>query len=70
MNRNASDWAPITTGVPQGSVLVAVLSLTYLNDIDVGLKIFIAKFAGDTKDGNSVISDCATQSFHEDMRKI
>ncbi len=40
------------------------------NDIDVGLNNIIAKFADDTKIGNSVISDLDRQSLQDDLNKI
>ncbi len=49
INGTASDWAPVTSGVPQGSVLGAVLFIIYISNIDVGLNNFIGKFADDTK---------------------
>ncbi len=46
----------------------------YINDIDLGLHNFIAKFADDTKIGNSVISDRGRQlkppRFAQNLRMV
>ncbi len=52
------------------SVIGPVLFIIYINDIDVGLNIFISNFADVTKLGNSVITDCDRMSLQEDLRKI
>ncbi len=70
INGTASDWAPVTSGVPQGSVLGLVLFIIYRNYIHVGLNNFIAKFADDTKIGNSVTSDRDRQSLQDDLNQI
>ncbi len=70
INGTASDWAPVTTGVPKGSLLGPVLFKIYINDIDVGLNNFISKFADDTKIGNSIITDHDRMILQEDLRKI
>ncbi len=70
INGTASDWAPVTSGIPQGSVLGPVLFIFYINDIDVGFNNFISKFSDDAKIGNSIITDHDRISLQEDLRKI
>ncbi len=66
----ASDWARVTSGVPQGSVLGPVLFLIYINDIDANLISTIGKFADDTKIYKNVSSAEAVQKLREDLEKL
>ena len=53
INGIASDWAPVTNGVPQDSVFFII----YINYINLGHNNYIAIIPNHTKIGNSKIFD-------------
>ena len=58
INGEASDWAAVKSGVPQGSLLGPVLFSIYINDIDLIIELLtlLIKFADDTKVANTIRS--------------
>jgi ribonuclease P/MRP protein subunit RPP40 len=65
-----SEWAEVTSGVPQGSVLGPLLFLIYINDIDEGITNKLLKFADDTKLFGKVGTMEDIGRLREDLAKL
>ena len=71
LNYQASTWANVTAGVPQGSILGPLLFLIYINDLPEGLSTNAKLFADDTS-LFSVIHDSQTSAnvLNKDVEMI
>ena len=66
----SSTWRSVVSGVPQGSVIDPILFLIYINDLDLGVKNEILKFADDTKLYGVVTDEIEAQLLQSDLNVI
>ena len=58
VGRKYSEWAEVTSGVPQGSVLAPLLFIMYVSDMQVDSNnSLLVKFADDTKIYSAITDD-------------
>ena len=65
-----SNWKPVLSGVPQGSVLGPILFLLYINDLEEGVTSKIFKFADDTKLFRKIKGNGDKQQLQDDIDKL
>ena len=65
-----SNWKPVLSRVPQGSVLGPILFLIYINDLEEGVTSNILKFADDTKLLRKFKGNGDKQQLQDDIDKL
>ena len=70
LNGSRSQWRPVVSGVPQGSVLGPLLFIIYVNDMGNAISSNISKFADDTKIYRDIKSDSDSSLLQSDPDKL
>ena len=73
LNGEASEWADVLSGVPQGSVLGPTLFLIFINDIDRAVEVtssVLLKFADDTKVGRVVENEGQREELQNTIDRL
>ena len=70
INGETSEWADVTSGVVQGSVMGPNLYVLYSSDLDSDITCKISTFADDTKIGNRADNETNALKLQNDLDKV
>ena len=70
VNGVMSDWAPVLSGIPQGSVLGPVLFVIFINDMPSSVKSLLYMYADDTKIFRPIRSTEDMEILQDDLNRL
>ena len=70
INGSNSTWKPVTSGIPQGSVLGPILFVLYINDLPSNILSDVYMFADDTKIFNIIKSPEDQEILQNDLDSL
>ena len=70
INGHCSEWTDVKSGVPQGSVIAALLFVIYINDLPENVKSHLYLFADDCKFFRQIITSEDTSIMQEDLNTL